>query len=287
MYIILGATGHVGSAVAQSLLDKGESVTIVTHDASKGEAWQQKGATVAVVDVHDTEQLRHVFQQGRRLFVLNPPAPVTTDTAQEERKSVQSILAAIPGSNVEKIVVESTYGAQPGDQVGDLGVLYELEQGLQKTGIPTSIVRAAYYMSNWDMTLATAQQSGQVHTLYPPDFKLPMAAPQDLGAVGARLLQEPVEQTGIHYVEGPERYSSADVAAAFGIALGKEVKAVETPREAWASNLQQMGFSSPAAESMAAMTAVTLDQRYDLPTSPVRGKITLQEYITGLVVCSQ
>ena len=157
MYIILGATGHVGSAVAQSLLDKGESVTIVTHDASKGEAWQQKGATVAVVNVHDTEQLRHVFQQGRRLFVLNPPAPITTDTAQEERKSIQSILAAIPGSNVEKIVVESTYGSQPGDQVGDLGVLYELEQGLQKTGIPTSIVRAAYYMSNWDLALATAQ----------------------------------------------------------------------------------------------------------------------------------
>lgn len=287
MYIILGATGHVGSAVAQSLLDKGEPVTVITHDAKKGEEWQQKGATIAVVNVYDTEQLRKVFKQGQRLFALNPPAPITADTAQEERKSVQSILAAVVDSGLEKIVVESTYGAQPGDQVGDLGVLYELEQGLQKTGIPTSIVRAAYYMSNWDMALATAQQSGQVHTLYPPDFRLPMAAPQDLGAVGARLLQEPVEQTGLHYVEGPERYSSADVAAAFRIALGREVKAVETPREAWVSSLQQMGFSSPAAESMAAMTAITLDQTYDLPTSPVRGRTTLQEYVTGLVERSQ
>ncbi|GAB2555024.1 NmrA family NAD(P)-binding protein [Spirosoma aerophilum] len=287
MYIILGATGHVGSAVAQSLLDQGEEVTVITHDALKKEEWQQKGATVAIADVHEANQLRTVFQRGKRLFVLNPPAPITTNTAQEERKSVQSILAALPDSGIEKIVVESTYGAQPGNQVGDLGVLYELEQGLVQTGIPTSIVRAAYYMSNWDMALATARQAGQVHTLYPANFKLPMAAPQDLGAVGARLLQEPVFSTGLHYVEGPERYSSADVAAAFADALGKAVKAIETPREAWVSTLQQTGFSGPAAESMAAMTAITLDQRYELPDAPIRGAITLQDYISALVEHSQ
>ncbi|AUD04057.1 NmrA family NAD(P)-binding protein [Spirosoma pollinicola] len=287
MYIILGATGHVGSAVAQSLLDQGEEVTVITHDALKKEEWQQKGATVAIADVHDANQLRTVFKRGKRLFVLNPPAPITTDTAQEERKSVQSILAALPDSGIEKIVVESTYGAQPGYQMGDLGVLYELEQGLVQTGIPTSIVRAAYYMSNWDMALATAQQAGQVHTLYPANFKLPMAAPQDLGAVGARLLQESVEKTGLHYVEGPERYSSADVAAAFADALGKKVKAVETPREAWVSTLQQTGFSRPAAESMAAMTAITLDQTYELPDAPMRGTTTLQDYISALVAHSK
>ena len=283
MYIILGATGHVGSAVAQSLLDQGESVTIITHDAKKKAEWQQKGATVALVDIHDTDQLRAVFQQGKRLFVLNPPAPITTDTAQEERRSVQSILSALTDSGIEKIVAESVYAAQPGDQIGDLGVLYELEQGLLKTGIPTSIIRAAYYMSNWDMTLATAQQAGQVPTLYPSDFTLPMVAPQDLGIVGARLLQEPVDQTGLHYVEGPARYSSADVAAAFGKALGKAVNAVETPRKGWVSRLRQTGFSQPAAESMAAMTAITLDQAYALPDAPIRGTITLQDYISALV----
>lgn len=282
MYIILGATGHVGSAVAQSLLDQGKPVTVITHDAEKQEQWQQKGAAVAVADVYDADQLRAVFQQGQRLFVLNPPATITTDTAQKERKSVASILAALADSGIEKIVVESTYGAQPGDQVGDLGVLYELEQGLIQTGIPTSVIRAAYYMSNWNRALATAQQTGQVHTLYPPEFKLPMAAPQDLGAVGARLLQEPVEQTGLHYVEGPERYSSADVAAAFAVALGKAVEAVETPREGWVSSLQQTGFSGPAAKSMAAMTAITLAQAYELPDAPIRGNVTLQEYIRAL-----
>ena len=35
MYIILGATGHVGSAVAETLLGRGEAVTVVTRDAEK------------------------------------------------------------------------------------------------------------------------------------------------------------------------------------------------------------------------------------------------------------
>ena len=283
MYIILGATGHVGSALAQSLLTQGKSVTVITRDVRKKEEWQKKGAIVAIADVHDADQLRTVFQQGKRLFVLNPPAPITTDTAREERKSVASILAALTDSGIEKIVCQSTYGAQPGGQLGDLGVLYELEQGLKKISIPTTIVRGAYYMSNWDMSLATVQQAGQVHTLFPPDFKLPMVAPQDLGAVGASLLQEPVEESGLHHVEGPELYSPADVAAAFADVLGKNVEVVETQSNAWVSTLEQTGFSQAAARSMAAMTKVTLEQPYELPDVPVRGATTLHDYISALV----
>lgn len=286
MYIILGATGHVGSAVAQTLLRKGQPVTVITHDPEKSDEWTQKGADVAVVDVHDTDGLRQVFRQGKRLFLLNPPAAPSTDTAEEERKSIASILAALADSGIEKVVAESTYGAQPGNRVGDLGVLYELEQGLAKTNIPVSIIRAAYYMSNWDMSLSTAQQEGKVHTLYPPDVKLPMAAPQDLGQVAADLLMEPSEKTGLYYVEGPETYSSADVAAAFSVALNKSVEAIETPRDQWIPALTAMGFSQKGAESMAAMTAVTLEtleKKHDLPDAPIRGTTTLQEYINTLV----
>ena len=40
MHIILGGTGHMGSATARALLDKGEPVTIVTRDPSKGAGWR-------------------------------------------------------------------------------------------------------------------------------------------------------------------------------------------------------------------------------------------------------
>ncbi|MBE7157865.1 MAG: NmrA family NAD(P)-binding protein [Rhodospirillales bacterium] len=283
MHIVLGATGHVGSAVAQTLLDQDEAVTTVTHDPQKACAWQDKGAQAAVLDVHDTEALRRVFRSGRRLFLLNPPAPPSTDTAAEERRSLASILAALKDSGLEKIVAQSTYGAQPGGQVGDLGVLYEMEQVLAAQAIPATIIRGAYYMSNWEAALSTAREQGRVNAFYPPDFKLPMVAPEDIGQLAARLLTEPAERTGLYFIEGPGRYSPTDVATAFAATLGTPVEAAETPRGQWRQALRAMGFAEPAAESFAKMTAATLEGASQWPEDPVRGETTLTEYIQAMV----
>jgi uncharacterized protein YbjT (DUF2867 family) len=283
MYIILGATGHVGSSVAKHLLHAGEPVTIVTHDPDKRADWEPLGAKVAVVDVHDTEALALVFKTGRRLFLLNPPAPIDSDTVAEEKRSLACILEAVKAADFEKVVAESTAGAQPGDGIGDLGVLFEMEQALRAIGVPTSINRAAYYFSNWDHALETAREAGEVHTLYPADFKLPMVAPEDLGATAARLLRWPPEKFHIRYVEGTQDYSSQDVADAFSHALGKPVRVVVTPKDRWRLSLEQQGFSKPAAESMARMTVLTLASDFKVAEEVVRGPTSLQAYIQALV----
>ncbi|MCF0053575.1 NmrA family NAD(P)-binding protein [Dyadobacter sp. LJ53] len=283
MYIILGATGHVGSAVAETLLTKGERVTVVTRDPAKSDQWKQKGAEVAVADVHDVKRLRQVFQTGKRLFLLNPPASPDTDTVAEEKRSLTSIMAAVEGSDFEKIVAQSTYGAHDGEGVGDLGVLYEMEQKLSESRIPFSVVRGAYYMSNWDWFLQTAEKEGKIYSLYPADFKLPMIAPQDLGQFAAQLLTEAVERTGLYYVEGPETYAPADVANAFAETLGKPVETVVIPRTEWIPYLRNSGFSQKAAEAMAAMTDVTFEEKFEVSDSPFRGDITLRDYVAALV----
>jgi uncharacterized protein YbjT (DUF2867 family) len=272
MHIILGATGHVGSALAQALLARNEPVTVVTRDARKAEALKTKGAHVAEVDVFDTAALRRVIASGHRLFALNPPAPPSSDTVAEERRSLYAIVDALEGCKLEKIVCESAYGAQPGNGIGDLGVLDDMEQALQAGKVPVSPLRAAYYMSNWDTALETARKEGKLHSMYPPDFKLPMVAPQDLGEFAARLMLGAAEASGPHYVEGPERYSPGDVAQAFSQALGRPVEVVVTPPEQW----------EQAAKSYAAMTRITLDNKEE-PEKPERGATSLSDYITALV----
>ncbi len=283
MYIIMGGTGHVGLAVAHALLAQGQAVTIISRNAGKADAWIPKGSRVALADVHDTTALQKVFRTGKRLFLLNPPAAPTTDMDTEERQSVASVLKALEGSGLEKIVALSTYGAQPGSHIGDLGVLYEMEQGLARQPIPATIIRAAYFMSNWEMALTTAQQQGRLFTFFPPDFKLPMVSPGDVGLVAANLLMDTTPLTGLYYVEGPAQYSSAEVVSAFSAALGKQVQTVQIQREQWIPTLTALGFSQAAAESMAAMTGITLGQAYDLPGSPLRGTTTLQAFIKALV----
>jgi uncharacterized protein YbjT (DUF2867 family) len=54
MHIILGGNGHIGSALAQTLLSQGESVTIVSRSPLSIPKWQKRGVQVEVVDVHKT-----------------------------------------------------------------------------------------------------------------------------------------------------------------------------------------------------------------------------------------
>jgi uncharacterized protein YbjT (DUF2867 family) len=283
MFIIMGATGHVGSATAETLLNAGHEVTVVTRDATKAERLKRLGATVAVADVYDVATMREVFRSGRRLFLLNPPAAPDTDTDWTEKETVRHLLAAVDGSGLEKIVAESTYGAQPGDELGDLNTLFEMEQGLRAQSIPHSIIRAAYYMSNWDAMIEPVRNDGIIPTMYPADLKIPMVAPADLGVVAARLLCEPVENAGMHYVEGPERYSSNEVAEAFSQALGKPIKCVVTPRDQWEAAYRKLGFSEAAARSYTRMTAISVDGDFDMPKDPVRGSVTFQAYVDALI----
>lgn len=282
MHIILGATGNVGSAVAQALLKRRESIIVVTRDPSKAAKLRQNGADVAVANVHDVEALRGIFRRGQRLFLLNPPAAPASDTAAEERRSLTAILSAINGVGLEKIVAESTYGARLGERLGDLGVLYEMEQAITAQPIPATIIRAAYYMSNWGASLQTACEQGVVRTLYPEDFKLPMVAPSDIGEFAARLMTEPIEQTGLHFIEGPDRYSSQDVANAFAAALNRPVHAESIPRDRWQVTMKSMGFSNEAAESFINMTAATLDEPFPGLDSVKRGMTSLHDYISQL-----
>lgn len=281
MFVILGAGGHVGSAVADALLDAGEPVTVVVHHEDKAAAWRGKGAEAAVADVLDPDGLRAVFRRGTRAFLLNPPAAPSTDTDVEEHRTLAGIVKALDGSGLEKVVVESTYGAQPGQRCGDLNVLYDFEQALAAQPIPVTVQRAAYYMSNWDAVLDQARQ-GVLPTMLPADLALPMVAPIDLGRAAADFLREPVGREGVRYVEGPARYSPADVAAAFARAVGRPVEPKVTPRDQWEAAYGALGFSQPAAASYARMTQVTTDSVFE-PEDARRGEVTLERYIHDLV----
>jgi uncharacterized protein YbjT (DUF2867 family) len=272
----------VGSAVAHALLDRAESVVALTRDARRAEPFTRRGASAVVVDVRDSAALRHVLQRGTTAFLLMPPADPATDTVAEERQSVAAIAAAVEGTSVQKVVLQSTYGAQAGEGLGDLGVLYEFEQCVIATGVRASIIRAAYYMSNWDMALGTARDRGEMHTFFPADFRLPMVAPRDIGPIAAGLLTDDASQAGVRYVEGPQSYSPRDVAREFAAALGRAVRLVEIPRARWIERYRSLGFSEPAAVSYARMTAATVDG-LDLPQEVERGSTTLREYVSALV----
>lgn len=282
MYIVLGASGHIGGGLVDILVGQGLEVLAVVHNPAQVERIKTKGADAVAVDILDTDALRKVLRRGTRAFLLNPPAKPSTDTDAEEHKTLHSIVEALRGCTLEKVVLQSTYGAQPGDRLGDLSVLYDFEQALFAQDIPVSVLRGAYYMSNWD-NLKDAAMEGKLPTMLPADLGLPMVAPKDIAEVAAQLLQEPPEDRGVHAVQGPAEYTPADAAQAFATALQHPVEVNEIPREQWKQAYRDQGFSPEAAEAYTRMIAASVDGKITRPANPRVGSITLQAYIADLV----
>ncbi|QGZ40051.1 uncharacterized protein YbjT (DUF2867 family) [Pseudoduganella flava] len=283
MHIIVGGTGHVGSATARSLLRRGEPVTIVTHHREHAADLAAEGAQVAVADIHDVPALRDILRSGTSAFLLNPPAEPSTDTDAVERANAAAIAAAVEGSGLRKVVAASTYGARPGTPCGDLTVLFEFEEALRARLGRVAVNRAAYYMSNWTGMLDAVAASGKLPSFFPADYALPMVAPEDLGEAAARRLIDADDEPAIRYVEGPRRYTAGEVAAAMAEALGKRVKVDVVPREQWTAAFRQMGFSERAAITYTCMTGTVLDESDRWPADPVRGATTLEAYIRAAV----
>lgn len=283
MYVILGGTGQVGSATARALLDEGQQVTVVTRDESHGENLRKAGAKLAVADVRDVNALRNVFQAGKRAFLLNPPADPSGDTDKEERENVAAIIAALNGSGLEKVVAASTYGAFEGERCGDLTVLHEFEQALGRQPIPAAINRAGYYMSNWAGMAETAQESGTLPSFFPADLSIPMVAPADLGRAAARRLMSGTDDVGIEHIEGPDRYTANDVAAAFSEVMGRKIVIQEVPRDTLEMTFRDFGFSDKAAASYACMTRRIIDGKAIPKDKPNFGNVTLKDYLASVL----
>lgn len=281
MNIITGGTGKVGSAVAQSLLNKGEKVKIISRSSKDELKWKKRGAEWATTNINDTKVIHEVFMSGEKVFVLNPPANPQLDTDVEESKTVALLLESLKDSGIKKIVVESTMGAREGKKIGDLGILYDLEKGIENLGIPYSIIRPAYYMSNWTDNLENVKKTSELISFFPADLRIPMIAYQDIGELAADLMIEK-DTAKITSIEGPELYSPQNVAETLSDVLQKNIKLKVIQEKDWFNTYISIGFSKEAAESYTNMTSISLRefQKNNLQKLNLqKGKTTLKEFI--------
>ncbi len=279
MHIVLGATGNVGSVVLKELLRAGEEVLAVTHSTRRVEELRQLGAEVAVADINDAKTLKQIFSRGKTAFLLNPPGDVTKDSAQEEMNSIRSIIDAVHNSSFQHVTVASTQGAQRGERIGDLGSLFELEEGIRATKVSATIVRAGFYMSNWSPQAPNAKE-GKIQSFFPRDFKMPMIAPQDIGKFHARKLMEPPPNDfEIFDLNGPDEYSAQDVADAFSQIFNRAVEIEVTPQPKWMETFESFGFSKESAQSYARMSEIALKRAYESSIQSLRGAVTLSDYL--------
>src|SRR5579872_309470 len=108
MYVILGATGHTGSIVANVLLSRGQKVRVIGRDLGRLQRFVDKGAEAFTADMSNAAALTKACSDARAAYLLLPPAKSPED---QERDS-DGIASAAKESGLRYAVHLSSYGAQ-------------------------------------------------------------------------------------------------------------------------------------------------------------------------------
>jgi len=189
MYVVLGASGNTGHAVAKNLLARGQKVRVVGRNAARLQSLAAEGAEIFIGDATDAAALTKAFHGADSAYVMIPPDPASNDFRAFQDRVGDAVATAVQNAGVKNVVSLSSIGADKASGTGPVVGLYNLEQKLnQINGVNALHLRAGYFMEN------TLPQAGAIRMLgsavgpLRPDLKLPIIATRDIGAAAAAAL---------------------------------------------------------------------------------------------------
>jgi len=284
MYAITGITGKVGGALAQTLLSANQPVRAVVRDPGRAQAWAERGCEVAAANLDDAASLAAAFEGVDGVFFLPPSEFDPLPGFPEARAVIDAVKTALKSAHPGKVVCLSTIGAQA-TQSNLLTQRTLMEQALSELPMPVAFLRPGWFMENAAWDVGPARDEGVVHSfLQPLDKAVPMVATADVGRVAAQLLQETWSGKRVVELEGPQRVSPNDLAAAFAEILGRPVRAEAVPRETWGALFRAQGTKDPMPriQMLDGFNEGWIDFEGDEATV-VKGRVELETVLRGLV----
>jgi uncharacterized protein YbjT (DUF2867 family) len=250
MYVVLGATGHTGSIIANSLLLKGEKVRAVGRDAARLERFVRKGAEAFAANVSDTAALGKAFSGARAAYLMLPPSMTSPDYRADQERESDAIAQAVKETGLRYAVHLSSFGADVAEGTGPIAGLHSSEQKLNAIGgLNVLHVRAGYFMENNLLAIGMIQGMGIFGHALLPDLKLPMIATRDIGDyVAERFLKLDFSGKETQELLGQRDLSMTEATAILARGIGKpDLRYVQFPYEQVQQVLMQMGVPQKTA----------------------------------------
>lgn len=290
MYAVLGATGKVGGAAVHELRRRGLPVRAIVRDAAKAGRLVEAGCEIAVADLHDAAAVRAALAGVDGVHIILPMNPVAVDGLADAERIIEAIGNAVDQVRPQRIVAISDYGAHNATGVGLTMIWHRLEQRLRANDAATTVLRSAEHMQGWSGALRAATRNGAVPLFHQPLTKiLPTVSAPDVGVIAAEILASPTEEPGtmrVIHVEGPRRYTIAEVVETIADLVGHPIEVRELPPDDWIAALVARGLSESYANLVAEMIGANNAGRMDVEpgASEVRrGTTTLAQAFAAVL----
>jgi uncharacterized protein YbjT (DUF2867 family) len=287
-FAVMGATGNIGSKLAEQLLQGGHQVRALARSADKLGALKARGAAVLTGEAADAAYLTRAFAGADGVFTLLPPNPVSPDFLGEMRRNGEAIARAIADSGVKYVVALSSIGGDRPAGTGPIAGLHEQEERLKRLpGANVLALRPGYFFENFNNVLGLIKHQGINGGGAAGGTSIPMIASQDIAAFAAKALVAR-DWTGFRVQEllGPRDLSLGEATRILGRAIGKpDLAYVQFPYADYSAALQQAGLSKSVADLYAEMEkafddgiVVSVEGRNAANTTPT----TFEQFVPSL-----
>ncbi|MCF2443463.1 NAD(P)H-binding protein [Dyadobacter sp. CY345] len=221
---LTGSLGHIGKPLAEKLLQKGHSVTVISSNEEKRKDIQTLGAEAAIGSLQDAAFLKASFTGSDVVYTMVPPANYfdqSLDLMAYYREIGDNFAYAIQESGVERVINLSTIGGELEKGSGILLGAHGVEEILDK--LPQTItvihIRPTSFYYNLYGYVEIIKNAGAIITNYGNSL-IPWVSPIDIADVVAEEIESGFLERKVRYVAS-EELTGPETARILGAVIGK------------------------------------------------------------------
>ncbi|WP_059005922.1 NAD(P)H-binding protein [Streptomyces specialis] len=238
MFVVTGATGHLGRLVLDALLETvpADRIAAVARDGRKAAPLAARGVEVRVADYDRPETLGGVFGAGDRVLLISG--------SEVGRRGPQH--AAVVDAAAAAGVALLAYTSVLGGPDADFSLADEhraTERMILESGLPYVFLRNGWYHENYTGHLAPVLEHGAVLGAA-GDGRVASAARADYAAAAAAVLTGTGHEGRAYELSGDTAWSLPEYAAEVARQSGREIVYADVPPERYAAVLASAGLGA-------------------------------------------
>ncbi|RDI49165.1 NAD(P)H-binding protein [Nocardia mexicana] len=191
MIVVTGATGGLGSATVEKLLERvpADRIGVSVRDVAGARHFADRGVRVRQGSYEDPAALRNAFAGAEQVLLVSGNDPAA-DLVGLHRDAIAAAVAA----GAQRILYTSQHAAVPGNPYPPSRIHAATEAALAESGVAWTALRNGAY-GTLDQVLGPWQQTGQIAR--PEDGPVPYTDRADVAEATAIIL------AGDHHFDGP------------------------------------------------------------------------------------
>ena len=263
--LVTGASGQLGGLVIKHLLETQEvaasDIIAATRDPAKLSALAETGVEVRKADFDDAASLDTAFAGIDHLAIISTDSLAVPGLRQTQHKTA---IAAAARAGVKHVV----YTSMPNPDQSRVTFAPDhlaSEQAVKASGLAYTILRNAWYMDNYLMSLPHNLQTGQWFSAS-GDGRISNISRDDCAKALAAVLASDNTPNATYTLTSAESLTISEVAALVTEVVGKPLAVVPVTDEQLAGGLTGAGLPPFLVDMLVSADANVRDGNFDLVT---------------------